>query len=257
MKKSVRILIIVLCLIIIGLVTFIMVDKFINTKKEGKSNNKSNNVIVEENNIKEVEENNTTSTNNVKKDEQTPISDNNENKNSSNIANEAIREELRQRQFLAKNNIDIDSEAKFVKIADNLYFIHVNYEQDESGNRSTYFLVTYKNGQVIFNKQFEHKYVYDVSIDFDNLVIKAETAYKGFVRDLFGKINNGEYSQISDIIKPANEDYEDTVKYQVNQTEVSQSEYEKESNKYNKYNFVSFESKAVELNDVNIDKYVR
>ena len=49
MKKNVKILVVVLCLIIVGLVTFIIVDKVTNTKKEEKSNNEDNNVVIAEN----------------------------------------------------------------------------------------------------------------------------------------------------------------------------------------------------------------
>lgn len=71
MKKGVKILIVVLCLIIVGLITFIVVDKVLNTKKEDKINNESNNVIVAENNINNVDANNTTLTNEVNNQNQT------------------------------------------------------------------------------------------------------------------------------------------------------------------------------------------
>lgn len=261
MKKSSKIILTIVIILIIAAVVGGVLLLFSNLKKSNNKINELQNQIVDlkEGNKINNEENSNKSieSNNAKNEEQTSNSNNTENKNSSDIANEAIREALKERRFLAKNNIDPDSEAKFVKIADNSYLIHVEYEPDESGSKSTYFFVTYKNGQVTLKKQFVHKYVYDVSIDFDNLIIKAEIAYKGFVKDIFGKVNNGEYSQISDIEKPANEEYENTVKYTINENEVSKAEYETESNKYNKYNFVSFESKAVELNDANIDKYVK
>ena len=60
MKKSVKILIVVLCLIIVGLVTFIVVDKLINKKVETQNNDESNvvNAISNSN-----DDNNTTSVN--------------------------------------------------------------------------------------------------------------------------------------------------------------------------------------------------
>lgn len=63
MKKSVKILIGVLCLIIVGLVTFIVVDKFKNSKHE-----ENNTVIAEDNN-----NNLTNATNNIRQENQINI----------------------------------------------------------------------------------------------------------------------------------------------------------------------------------------
>lgn len=59
MKKSVKILIVVLCLIIVGLVTFIVVDKVININKKEETKVEENNAIAAENNINNAEVNNT------------------------------------------------------------------------------------------------------------------------------------------------------------------------------------------------------
>lgn len=146
MKKSVKILIIMLCLIIVGLLTFIMVDKVINTKKEEKSNNESNNVIVEENNIKRVEENNTTSTSNVKRDEQIPTSNNNENKNSSNIANEAIKKSLYADEYVKIIDQALSKNGNEIK-CDLIYFNDDNIPDlvIDDGSLSLYM---YENGTV-------------------------------------------------------------------------------------------------------------
>lgn len=60
MKKSTKILIIVLCLIIVGLITFIVVDKVINAKKESKSNNENNSIVIDEGDSSNKEYNDTT-----------------------------------------------------------------------------------------------------------------------------------------------------------------------------------------------------
>ena len=92
MKKSVKILIIVLCLIIVGLITFIVVDKVVNTKEGGELTNKSNNVIIAESKNNEVALNNTTTTNNKNDTAKNKISSNsNSSKIDSNYAKEYIK----------------------------------------------------------------------------------------------------------------------------------------------------------------------
>ena len=54
-----------------------------------------------------------------------------------NVANKAIKDALKQKRFLSKNNVDINSNAKFVKVADNTYLIHVEHEPTEENERST------------------------------------------------------------------------------------------------------------------------
>jgi hypothetical protein len=69
MKKGVKILIIVLCLIIVGLVTFIVVDKVVNTTNE-TGNQSSDNVVTNSTN-NTIKSTNTQSSNTTTKNEST------------------------------------------------------------------------------------------------------------------------------------------------------------------------------------------
>ncbi|MBR0427580.1 MAG: hypothetical protein IJK18_05230 [Clostridia bacterium] len=187
--------------------------------------------------------NNTTVESTAQKDEEIQQLAVNEQKDIDKI----ILDELKEKRILAKNNIDIDSKVKYAKMNSNgnpIYIVHVEYEQDEDGNCSTYFFVSYNNGQVLFSKALEHKYEYDLYYEQNTMTIKAELAYKEKIRTIFGKIEAGEFIQLDEFIEPANEE---NLKYILNDKEVSKKEYETRKTQYTNKQFTSFSETAQEL----------
>lgn len=275
MKKSNKIILTIVIILFIagaGVGVYLgLQSKEISNKEEGELESsstelKNNNVI---NNANKTEDNNgKIETNIVKNENQTSNSNVHEENEAHgdvqrnyNIANEAIKEELKQKRFLAKNGIDINSKARFVKVADNTYLIHVEYEPTEENEKSTFFLVSYKNNKVIFDKQFVNKYVYDVYYDFNNAKIKTELEMKGINRTTYGDVKDGEYTEIVELMEPAEGieigDAPEVTGYYIQQEKKSKEDFDREKSKYENNNFVKFEENAVELNESNIDKYVK
>jgi len=158
-----------------------------------------------------------------------------------------ILDELKEKRFLAKNNIDIDSIIKYAKMNSNgntNYIVHVEHEQDEEGNRSTYFFVSYNDGQVLFDKALEHKYEYDLYYEQNTMTIKAELAYKENIKTIYGKIEAGEFIQLNEFIESANDENQ---KYIINDKEVSKKEYENMKAQYDNKQFISFSDTSKEL----------
>lgn len=95
MKKSVKILMIVLILIIVGLVTFIVVDKVLNNKKENNTevtieeNETTNEILSAENESDEV--NNESSNENSNSTKQNTISNSNNTTSTENTSNQLIK----------------------------------------------------------------------------------------------------------------------------------------------------------------------
>lgn len=158
-----------------------------------------------------------------------------------------ILDELKEKRFLAKNNIDIDSKIKYPKINNNIYIVHIVHGSDEEGNRSIYFFVTYNNGQVLFSKALEHKYEYDIFYEKSSMIIKAELAYKGYIRTIYGKIkDDGEFEQLDEFIESADEEKEQFI---LNDNEVSAQIFENAKKKYNNKMYISFSDIAKELDN--------
>lgn len=279
MKKSVKILIVVLCLIIVGLVTFIVVDRVINTKKEDSINNKSNNVIVAENNNNEIESNNTTSTNDVKNEEKTSNSsgtESNANINKDEVANKAIREALKDKNWIINNILPVmlDGSSGNEEWYNSYNF---TFEKIDSSDIPTYIIqaedgyslaviVSYRNGKVMVSEKYieasapgdENE---QVTIDLKNGIARElpdsyDTQYNIY------KINNGEFEPILNWdfgelvngIETRNYFYEGK-KIDAEDYSTIVEEYSTKVEEYNKkYNFDGINKK---LTEENIDKYVK
>ena len=158
-----------------------------------------------------------------------------------------ILDELKEKRFLAKNNIDIDSKVKYAKMMNNdnpIYIVHVEHEQDEDGNRSIYFFASYNNGQVLFDKAFEHKYEYDLYYEPNTKIIKGELVYREIIQTIYGAIKDGEFIQLNEFIEPANDENQN---YILNDKEVSKKEYENMKAQYANKQFISFSYTSKEL----------
>ena len=180
-------------------------------------------------------------------------SETNKSNNELNQTSNTIASELKSRRFMAKNSIDIDSKALFMKVSDNLYFIEVTYNNGNNQKFTTDFLVSYREEKVIFNKLEEEKYKLNKYIDVKNHILKTEIIRKQFNNIVFYDISNSTFNEMDRFSKGINEN----LKYVYNSKEVSESEYKSKYSNYEKYSFIKFEDNAVELNDENIDKIVK
>ena len=227
-------------------------EKIENSVQNRNSKNENNNTVNETKNEQKdsnIEENTQKSDDNDKKNTE------NKNENSENISDKTnvdeekiILEDIKQRKFLTKNNIDVDSKIRYVAINNNgkpIYIIHAEHDTDENGNRSIYFFVAYKNGQVVYDKALEHKYEFDLFYEEKTMMIKAELEYKESIRTIYGKIIDGIFIKLDEFIQPLSSKEEQI--YYVNEKEVSEKEFEKAKDQYNNKKFISFSEKAQEL----------
>lgn len=204
-----------------------------NTITDKAENNTITNTITDivENNTDSIEENKT----------ENAVKDKVDNK----TANEKILEELKERRFLAKNRISIDSKVRYVSLNNSenpLYIVHIEHERfDNDSNQSTYFFITYKDGSVIFDKALQHKYEYELFYEESTMTIKAKLAYKGVIRTIYGEIKDGEYKELDEFVEPSSEE---TSKFLINQKEVSKAEFNKAKEKYENKKYISFSEKA-------------
>ena len=225
MKKSVKILIVVLCLIIVGLAGFIVWDKIINNKKDNgnTTNTTQNNVVTNSNeNVNSANSNNTTKQNN----------------DEAKIANEAIKKALKSRDWLEKHNLYYEiKDGSTTLYKSELYIIKIK----DIGGIPTYLvkshimdsahtsIVTYKNGEVYVSKIAAGSDYCDEFVDIENNLVKSVNVSADITNIYI--INNGEFEKIAEF------------------------ETEEESNaKYPKANFKEI---TIKLTDENLDKYVK
>lgn len=131
MKKSVKILIIILILVILGLVTFIVADKVINNKRE----NKDENIIVSENEANNSYEN---EINNIQKFTNNTI---NSTKNEVNIVAQSQSANILSTEealALGKEKYEVANNCYWSGVEAN--YGDVIYDIDESGN--PYYMIT-------------------------------------------------------------------------------------------------------------------
>lgn len=256
MKKGVKILILCMALLIVGLITFIVVDKVINNKDKNNevanaTTNKSNTVINE---TAETKDDNKEKEDKEKEDKKTTDKGNDE------VA-KVIAEALKERRFMAKNGIDIESDAKFIKVADNVYLIRVTYKSQDVA-MTTDFVVRYEDGQAAFEKLEIEKHPYDLSVDIDHHIVKAERTMKGYTSTKFYDLSNGKFELKLEFGAPYKEgdiDYSDTYKYTIDGEEVSEETYKTRFNstQYNSFNYITFEGNSRIFDDKIIDDYVK
>lgn len=255
MKKSGKILIVVLCLIILGLATFIVVDKLILTKKYDKSINEESNTIIADNRNKSEgntllkEDNNNNSANNeakvnvVKKEQKDE-------------ANEAIRKLLKDENLLLKKFMNIvDETPGFAWVdehdGDENYEPELNFAKLNSINGSPAYvveyesqliLVTYKDGKVITSDDL----IVGAQMDIDKGIILSE-GYQGVVFEI------NEYGIVNILENKIDDDGIDLYYYK-GKTCTKEEYYKYKSEYEKKYNFTTIHTK---LTNENIDKYVK
>ena len=242
MKKSVKVLIVVLVLIIIGLAGFIVWDKVINIKKDDEktANSTQNNAVTNSNeNVNSV--NNTNAT--QKNDDETKI------------ANEAIKKALKDKKWLEDNiypGYYFEDNTAFKKLME-VYFTKIKsidgkpaylVDVTETGAASHYvYLITYKDGKVYTSKPVRGEYSI-ATADVNRNIVAIENDPTG-ITSVYN-IENNEFVKFASADLNYNDD---TLYYYVNNENVSYGRY-----KTYIENCVEMSTK---LTDENIDKYVK
>lgn len=186
MKKGVKILIIFMLLIIVGLTTYIAVDKLVLSKD--KVEKKENNV-VETNEVVGQEEKN-------------------EN------VDEIILTEINKKEFLSNNGIKEEYvgtlEYCAIKTNDNpIYIVLVDYQVEGEAGHGNIFQATYKEGKVNFDKIEDHKYISDViAYDSNKEILKLSAEYHGGVRTNYFKLSNGKFEEIDLTVADGSKEYD-------------------------------------------------
>lgn len=207
MKKSLKVLIVVLCLIILGLTGFIVWDKVIDNKKNGENTNISNTISQNEDNDK------------------------------TKMANEAIRNALKDQNWLKEKGIYTEindgvttwkPEIYIIKIGDNnempVYLVKTHV-MDSAYTK----IVTYKDGDIYVSKNSVGSDYCDEDVDIEKNIVKATSISTGMVT--IYKIQDSEFEKIA--------------------------EYENEDEANVKYPVESFQIINIKLTNDNIDLYVK
>lgn len=261
MKKSVKILIVILCLVIVGLLAFIVVDKCILEK-----NNDSSNTIATEKTLTNATNNNNSTSNEISNEvsEQNKITNNNSaEKSEIEVANEAIRNALKNEEWI-KENVYCDHSGTFEGIyGDNwydeakknlvlgkvidkeftnpAYIVGSNY--DPAGS-DFFVLIQYKDGKVTSEWVPEPDYAF-ATFDLNKGVVCST----GDFHTTYQKIKNGKFVEFAR--KEVEEDVDGEGVYYYNDIECTKMELEEHIKEYN------FQRIQTKLTDENIDKYVK
>lgn len=262
MKKSVKVLIVILCLIIVGLVGFIVWDKVINKKENTDNTNVTpNNIVTNSNENVDLANTNNTTNQNANNDE-------------TKIANEAIKKALENDTWI-KNNVISDSISRslsdmygndwYSHAKETIFFAKISTEYvpmyiigivDPAASED-YYIVTYKDGNVVINEIPHSDYAFFI-FDLNKNVIKEEADFGNPTKYL--EYKNNQYQIIAEIdydevqVDDGNGNNTNTslnTTYKINDEIVSADTFKKFEEKYN------FEKIETKLTDENIDKFVK
>ena len=275
MGKKAKFLIVFLSLIVVGLVTFIITDKFLLNREDAEESVKKSSKNSVNSTVENVEDN--TIENKDNKDENktnTPLS------SKANYGKE-VRNALKDKEWLKKNVLvqaeenSMDGE-EVVKQVVNFIVCKSNNNKPiiviqvsaEDIRYSKIVIVTYSEseGKVIAKKINEgHIYHAAYTVDANKCVVNSLYMHGGAEATVYHSIANGELKFIGEY--GLNYDYDDNegeiIKYFIRKTSmeedpeyVSEEAYNKykESLKESQYNFVDI---GTELNDTNVDRYVK
>lgn len=264
MKKSVKILIIVLCLIIVGLVTVIVVDKVMNNNKDSNAN-ENNTSIVKSNTSDSVNSNEKNSTNETEVAEGNRTTNSISNNSEKEIANEAIREALKDKAWLQENISSKKSEAPVYvdeHDGDENYIEEFTFAKLDNEKYVVYddqfqlVIVSFENGKVVTSKKSIYSY-YSLRIDLNEGIVKVDDIDDS----QYGPAEMLPYLYEIDGIQ-----FKPILNYEISSdginyvyyykgVECTEEEYSKYVSQYKQgYNYVSIDTK---LTDENIDKYVK
>lgn len=277
MNKRSKILIGVLCLIIVGLVTFIIVNEIASNKKddvaiiESETNNKNIEKEISNDILNEAEgKENTTEKNEISNNEEQDDKTTNNSTSSTTTmtAVEAIKKALKDDDWVKQNvmmktdfggsDLNYEQELSFIALKNNNLVI---VEADSwDGHSSQIFLVGYKNGEVkslALTENPAHNGHVVYSVDANNMVLFQGYVHMGCYDNKYYKISSMNFEEIEDIYSEEEWDngYTGKIIYEINNVETSEDEYKKAITEYgNKYSCVAV---GTELTDANVDKYIK
>ncbi|MBO5349192.1 MAG: hypothetical protein J6A89_05175 [Clostridia bacterium] len=278
MKQSVKILIIVLSLIIVGLVTFIITDAIIeNSRKDSdetvviRNESEYNSSKPEKNVTANTVENTTVEKNEVSNTNKTAETSKTDTTNNNSEAVEAIKTALKDDEWvkgnvMIKNNTFVDSE---IEREQKLTFMVLKQDNKglpmiavyaKEGAASEVFIVRYENGKAVANslKGFHSEHA-TLQIDPNKYIANYSYGHMSYCEEIYYNIQNGnvvELDSIGYVFTSSADTDEITIDkyYKITEnTEISESEYNQIKSKYDGYKFYSIDTN---LTDANIDKYI-
>lgn len=282
MGKKAKVIIVILCMMVLGLAAFIVTDKFILNK-----NNDNTSKISSKNNtdkINSVEKSNTPKEENIISKEEK----NNEKKDEKNVTHttegkkqvDAVKNALKDKEWLAKNVLVQDEEnyndaenigtqvVDFIvcKRTDETPIVVIQVSAEDI-RYSKVVLVTYSEseGKAVATKINEgHIYHGAYTVDANKCVVNSLYMHGGAEAMLFHSVAAGNLKFIGGYgSRDTYENEESTLKYFIykeskydDPEDVSKDEYDKYKGSLNEsqYNFVEI---GTELNDTNVDKYIK
>ena len=282
MNKKAKVIIVILCMMVLGLAAFIVTDKFILNK-----NNDNTSKISSKNNtdkINSVEKSNTPKEENIISKEEK----NNEKKDEKNVTHttegkkqvDAVKNALKDKEWLAKNVLVKDEEnyndaenigtqvVDFIvcKRTDETPIVVIQVSAEDI-RYSKVVLVTYSEseGKAVATKINEgHIYHGAYTVDANKCVVNSLYMHGGAEAMLFHSVAAGNLKFIGGYgSRDTYENEESTLKYFIykeskydDPEDVSKDEYDKYKGSLNEsqYNFVEI---GTELNDTNVDKYIK
>ena len=282
MNKKAKVIIVILCMMVLGLAAFIVTDKFIlnkNNDNTGKISSKNNT-----DKINSVEKSNTPKEENIISKEEK----NNEKKDEKKVTHttegkkqvDAVKNALKDKEWLAKNVLVQDDEnyndaenigtqvVNFIvcKRSNNIPVIIVQVSAEDI-RYSKVVLVTYSesDGKAVATKINEgHIYHGAYTVDANKCVVNSLYMHGGAEAMLFHSVAAGNLKFIGGYgSRDTYENEESTLKYFIykeskydDPEDVSKDEYDKYKGSLNEsqYNFVEI---GTELNDTNVDKYIK
>lgn len=278
MGKKAKIIILILSMLVIGLLAFIVTDKFILNKNKSTTSTGNTSVNHSTNEVADVV-NNTTDSGKNENNEIKEQTTNPEKKKSETKKVDEVKKTLKDKDWLAKNvlvqsdenydNQEIGTQiVKFIvckKSSDiPVVVIQVNAEDIRY---SKVILVTYsdKEQKVVVRKINEgHIYHGAYTVDANKCVVNSLFKHGGSEATMYHSVADGELKFIGEY--GSNSEYEngeEVLKYFVQRKNkqddpefVSESEYQeyKDSLNEKQYKFVEI---GTELNDSNIDNYIK
>ena len=281
MGKKAKVIIVILSMLVLGLAAFIVTDKFIlNKNNDNTSKISSNNTDK----ISSVEKSNTSKEENIISTEEK----NNEKKDEKKVTHttegekqvDAVKNALKDKEWLAKNVLVQDEEnyndaenigtqvVDFIvcKRTDETPIVVIQVSAEDI-RYSKVVLVTYskKEGKVVATKINEgHIYHGAYTVDANKCVVNSLYMHGGAESMLFHSVAAGNLKFIGGYgSRDTYENEESTLKYFIykeskydDPEDVSKDEYDKYKGSLNEsqYNFVEI---GTELNDTNVDKYIK
>ena len=162
--------------------------------------------------------------------------------------NDSIINALKERRFLSKNNIDVNSDINYVKVTNNIYLVDVKYKGQNGTELKTLFLASYTDGNILFDKLDESKSLYTKYIDYDNVKLKIEWVNGEDCVDILYDISNGKFVIKEKILKVAM-DNNSGMMYTYNDSAVTVKKYNEIIKELNSKKYTEFEKNIINLKE--------